>query len=84
MVYNDFMSRLIRDLFSMFILFNLLNKSPEFFMCELLIVPKRRDNILAKDFPILDVCAIPVRDITIELIKNVCGFVERFIPINFC
>ena len=47
---KDFMSRQARDLFSLFKLFILLNRSLEFFMCQLLIVPKRGDNILAKDF----------------------------------
>ena len=42
-----------RDLFSMFILFILLSKSPEFLVCELLIEPKREDNILEKDFAML-------------------------------
>ena len=44
------LSRLARDLFKLLIL---LSKLLEFLMCELLIVPKRGDYILAKDFVIL-------------------------------
>ena len=40
------MSRLARDLFSMFKLLILLSKLLEFLMYELLIVPKRGNNIL--------------------------------------
>ena len=48
-MYNDFMSRLVRDSCSIFILLTLLSKSLEFLMYELLIVPKRGYNILTKD-----------------------------------
>ena len=44
------MSRLAEDLFSLFKLLILLSKSQEFLMCDSLLVPKRWDNILAKDF----------------------------------
>ena len=47
------MSRLARDLFSKFKLLILLSKSLVFLMCELLIVPKRGNNILVKDFAML-------------------------------
>ena len=41
------MSRLVSDLSSMFKFLILLSKSPE---CELLIIPKREENISSKDF----------------------------------
>ena len=53
LVYNDFMLKLIRGFFSMFIWFILLSKLAEFLMCKWLIVPKRVDDILAKDFAML-------------------------------
>ena len=53
LMYNDLMSRLANDLFFMFISFILLSKPLEFLMCELLIICKRGDNILTKDFGML-------------------------------
>ena len=47
------MSRLARDLFSMFKLLIFLINSLKFLMCKLLIMPKRGGNILAKDFVML-------------------------------
>ena len=47
------MSRTVRDFFFMFKLLILLRKPPEVLMCELLIAPKRGENILAKDFVML-------------------------------
>ena len=44
------MSGLVKDLFYTFILFILLIKSLEFLMYEVLIVSKREDNMLVKDF----------------------------------
>ena len=53
LVYNDFMSWLTKDLLFMFASFILSNKSPECLTYKLLIVSKRRVNILAKDLTIL-------------------------------
>ena len=48
------MSTLATDLFFfIFIKFNLLSRSAEFLACELLMVPKRGVDILAKDLGIL-------------------------------
>ena len=49
-MHNDFMLRLARNLFSMFILLILLSKSREFLMYELLIVQKIEFILLTKDF----------------------------------
>ena len=40
-MYHDFILRLAKDYFSLFILLILLSKSPEFLYCELLIVLER-------------------------------------------
>ena len=53
LVYNDFMSTLTKDLFFMFISFILWCESTEFLTYELLIISRRRVNILAKDITIL-------------------------------
>ena len=41
------------DLSSMLKLLIFLRKSPDFLMCQLIIVPKKGDNILDKDFAML-------------------------------
>ena len=49
-VYNDFMSRLSKDLSFIFILFILLSKSLYFSICAFLMLSKRVVIILTKDF----------------------------------
>ena len=49
----DFILRLTTDLFSLCKLYILLSKLPKFLKLKLLIVPMRRDKILAKGFAVL-------------------------------
>ena len=51
--FNDFPSRLAKDLLFVSISFILMSKSSEVLTCELLVVPKRGVNISAKDLQVL-------------------------------
>ena len=52
-VYNDFISKLAKNLFFIFLFVILLSKSPEFLTCELIIMFKRSVNTMAKHVAIL-------------------------------